>query len=463
MNCTCMCTAATSIVVRGIVEDSDTDFPIQGITVELVSDTMTAVTDVTGEYSLDAVPTSRKRLVIKALDATGNYLDNIIVHTVSSQSFGTETVNIPMVKKAAFIELDPTEETGLSISNDPSNQNAGPAFIRIPPGAFFNANGVQYTGPVFVSLTFIDPTDRLEDAPGEFITLNADGLPDILVTLGVFAFEFLDNVGNQITLNENIDVFAYGPTPYLLWQLDETTGTWISMGNSNQPGRKKRQVTNQQLIGSFIPQSGVWYNIDYVLDEPKCYFKTRVFLNDFLAGSEVTTSLSIVPSVRQIVDISSNTSNGVKYYHKGSMIGCFEIRCPNETASAKISAVAYQQLSGVQIEVSLMPATIDDYSVSVKAILQPSPYNYALFSNDTSKFFVNTPRAVDGPFYESMETCIASTIDQPSFWFAKQPEFVEGDFYGGNVNRCVGKVRLVLSSQAGFSNATENDFTNGTI
>ena len=461
VDCTCSCPATNTIVVRGIVEDSDTDSPIPGITVTLVGDTDAVVTDITGEYSLNSVPTSRRRLLIKVSDPTGNYLDNIFVHMLSSLSFGPEIVNIPMVKKAAFTEIDPSTETVLSISNQPRDQNAGPAFIRIPPDAFFSTNGEKYTESVLVSLTFIGPSDRLEDAPGEFTTLNSEGLPEILVTLGVFAFYIKDVSGNQIILNENIEVYANGPTPYLLWQLDEITATWIQIENDNQRGRKKRQDTNEQLIGSFIPQSGRWYNIDYVYNEPKCYFKTRVFLDDFSAGSEVTNTLTVVPSVRQIIDISSNTSNGIKYLHEGSMTGCFEIRCPSETASAKISAVAYETILGVQVETPLMPAALTDYSASVKAILQGSPYDYALFSDDTSKIFVNTPRTVGGPFYESMDTCKASTFDQPAFWFAKQPEFIKGDFYDGTEDRCVG--RILISIWSISDPDTESDFTAASI
>ena len=460
-SCSCNCPATNTIIVEGIVEDSVTDSPIPGITVTLVGDTEVATTDVAGEYSLKSVPTSRRRLLLKGSDSTGAYLDNYVVHTVNSQSSGPETVNIAMVKKAPFIELDPTKETTLSISSNPSDQNAGPAFLRVPADAFFDTNGAYYTGDVFVSLTYLDPLENLENAPGEFTTLNSEGLPETLVTLGVYAVEFADGSGNPILLNDYIEVYVTGSTPYFLWQLDEHTGTWTLF--DNLPGRKKRQDSQEQLIGSFIPLSGSWYNIDYVLRQPTCYFKTRVFLNEFAEGSEVTTSLTVVPKVRQILATSGNSSNGVKYRHEGSMTGSFEIRCPNDTASAKISVIAYEPVLGVKVEVPLMPADIDDYSTPVKDILQPSPYNYALFNDDTSKIFVNTQRAVGGPFYESKDTCMDSSFDQPAFWFAKQPEFVEGDFYDGIEDRCVGRLRINIWSDSVLDPDDDSDFTTAKI
>ena len=446
VGCSCTCTAPTVVIVRGTVEDSESDLPLADITVTLVGDAAVATTDANGEFSFNTVPATRRRIVIKASESSGTYLDNYVVQTIPSQSFAPVNINIPMIKKAPFIEINPAMENTLSVSGDPSEPNTGSAYLNVPADAFFNTNGTHYTGSVFVSLTYLNPSERLEDAPGEFVTLNPEGLPELLVTLGVFVIEFEDGSGNQLLLNDNIEVYAYGSTPYLLWQLDEQTGTWILI--NTLPGRKKRQDTQGQLIGSFTPQNGRWYNIDYVYNEPDCFFKIRVFQNDFSEGNEVTTSLTVIPKVRQILASNgTNVTNGVKYWHGESMTGCFRIKCPDEIATAKISAIAYESILGVSsVEVPLMPATIDDYSTAVKGILQPSPYNYSLFADDTSKIFVNTKRAMAGPFYESMDSCEASTFDEPALWFAKPPEFVEGDFYGGSEERCVGKIRINIWS-----------------
>ena len=446
VSCACNCPAPSAIIVRGIVVDSDTDLPRAGITVMLVGSTIVTTTDANGEFSFNSVPSSRRRFVIKASDSARTYLDNYVVETVpGSVSFSQVTINIAMVKKAPSIEIDPVIENKLSISGDPSQPNNGSAYLKVPADAFFSTDGTQYTRPVFVSLTYLDPLERLEDAPGEFLTLNPEGLPEILVTLGVFSVDFEDGSGNQLLLNDDIEVYAYASTPYLLWQLDEQTGTWILINTPT--GRRKRQDTQEQLIGSFTPQGGRWYNIDKVNRNPVCFFKMRVFQNDFFEENEVTSGLTVIPKVRQILAL--NDGNGVvKYRHYESMTGCFIIRCPDGTAKTMISATPYVSTVGIfsDVEVPLMPATIGDYSTKVKSILQPSPYSYTLFTDDTSKIFVNTQVAETGPFYPNMDRCEASTFDEPAFWFAKPPEFVESDFYDGSEDRCVGKLSIIIQS-----------------
>ena len=214
-----------------------------------------------------------------------------------------------MFRKAPVLLIDPEIENKLSISGDPSAPNSGSTYLKIPANVFYNTDGTQYTGQVSLSLTFIDPTENLEDAPGEFVTLNPDGTPAVLVTLGVFSIEFEDNAGKQLLLNDNIYVFSEGPTPYRLWQLDEQTGTWVVI--SSLPGRKKRQDTQERPIGSFIPQRGRLYNIDYVLREPPCFYKIRVFLGDFSEQNEVTRNVKVSPKVTQTIAIADG--NGVRY------------------------------------------------------------------------------------------------------------------------------------------------------
>ena len=117
-----------------------------------------------------------------------------------------------MIRKAPFIEIDPGIENILPISGDLSTSNNGSTFLNIPANVFYNKDGTQYTGLVSMSLTVIDTSVGQYDAPGEFVTLNSDGRPEILATLGVFSIEFKDFLENQLLLNKNIEVFSKGPT-----------------------------------------------------------------------------------------------------------------------------------------------------------------------------------------------------------------------------------------------------------
>ena len=446
-SCSCRCPAPSVVEIRGSVYESNTDIPLTDIAVTIVGTTFNTTTNASGEFSFDSVPSSRKRLVVKASDRAGTYLDNFVVNVIpSSEPFDEVIVNIAMIRKAPLVEIDPKIENKLSISGEPLIPESGSTYLKFPTNAFYSLDGTPYSGPVYISLTFIDPSVSLEEAPGEFVTLGPDGLSEILVTLGVFAIELKGDSGQQLLLKNNIDVFAKGPTPYLLWQLDEQTGTWVQIGSPAR--RKKRQETQEQRLASFTPQTGRWYNIDYKPDEPDCYFKVIVFQGNFSEENEVTRSRKVIPKVRQILAIGDG--NGVKYRHYESLTGCFRIKCPADLAKASISVTHYSRTVDARfsrVDTQLVPATVGEYSAAIKSIIQPSPYNYyTLPATGTNNLFVNTKMADTGPFYPNIESCNVSTFDDPAFWFAEPPKFVEGDFYEGSEERCVGKVRIGVSS-----------------
>ena len=205
LSCTCSsrCPEPSVLVIRGTVFESNTDAPLTGISVTLVGTTLNTTTDENGDFSLNMSPASRRRLVAKASDSYGSFLDNYVVTTIpSTELFDELFVKIPMVRKAPSIVINPVVENELSISSDPLKPNSGPTFLKFPAKAFHNIDGSLYTGFVSLSLTFIDPEESIEDAPGEFITLNLDGVPEILATLGVFSIEFKDNSGNELLLKK---------------------------------------------------------------------------------------------------------------------------------------------------------------------------------------------------------------------------------------------------------------------
>ena len=438
--CSCSCPAPSVLEIRGSVFESNTDKPLKDIVVTIVGTTFNTTTNASGEFSFDSVPSSRKQFVVKALDGTGTYLDNFVVKAIpSSESFYEVIMNIAMIRKAPLVEIDPKIENKLSISGEPLVPESGSTYLKFPTNAFYSLDGTHYSGPVYVSLTFINPSESLEEAPGEFVTLGPDGLSEILVTLGVFAIELKDDSGQQLLLKNNIEVFANGPTPYLLWQLDEQTGTWVQIGSPAR--RKKRQVTQEQRLASFTPQTGRWYNIDYKPNEPDCYFKVRVFQRNFSGENEVTRSRKVIPNVRQILAISDG--NGIKYSHDESMTGCFGIKCPTELAKASITVTHY--FRNFDTRLLLTPVSVEDYSAVLKSTFQTYPYNYYILPA-TNTLFVNTQMAETGPFYPDTDRCEVSTFNDPAFWFIEPPEFVESDFYIASEDRCVGRLEINIGS-----------------
>ena len=231
-------------------------------------------------------------------------------------------------------------------------------------------------------------------------------------------------------------MFAKGSTPALLWQLDEQTGAWVLI--NALPGRRKRQETQERLIGSINPRESTWYNIDYILQSPTCFFKIRVFLSNFSEENEVTKNVQISPKVIQT--LSTDDGGGVRYMQPEGT-GCFTILCTNNSR-ASISVIPWFSNVGTP----LRAATVDDYNSGIKSILQRNQYRYERPDSDASKIVINAQVTESGPFYLNQSSCDAAAFDEPAFWFAELPEFSKGDFYDSSTERCVGKLRITIQS-----------------
>ncbi|MEW8545690.1 MAG: hypothetical protein AB2693_19385, partial [Candidatus Thiodiazotropha sp.] len=262
-------------------------------------------------------------------------------------------------------------------------------------------------------------------------------------TQGVFSISFEDDSGNPLIINDDLDL--YGTPEFNLWQFDEVAGNWILVSN-NDPGRKRRQVTQQEFLGRFNPQRVNWWNIDRIYSEPDCFFKVRVFDDTFTAANEIMGSIELIPTTSQVLASESI----VKYFPsvmKTSDPRCFRIKCPPGIAVARIRFAAFETLFGLSgVRVPLLPASLPEYSTGIRNVLQQTPYFYSLFENDTTTIFVNSPSASSGPFYQTVEDCSAASIGDSAFWFAKEAEFVESNFYEDFEGRCVGKAQIYFDT-----------------
>ena len=433
--CSCSCTAPT-VLINGKAIGSDTDAPLERINVTVNGQPDNYLTDVNGEFSL-LISSTVRRLILKATDPNNNY--NVAFHVSDILVGYTDpiSVTIVMIRKAPFIQIDPTQENELAISGSPSQQGTGVASINIPPNAFFTLDGTPYTGEVFVSLTFLDPLDpdMLAIIPGRFVTLDANGEETIIITQGVFSLSSEDIAGNELIINGEIDVS--GTAGFALWELNPTA-TWTEI--EVNPGRKRRQITQQQYLGSFNPQNVNWWNIDKVLSEPDCFFKVRVFQDNFAPSNEIISGLSFAPEVSQLLTTGTDV---VKYYFDPRSSPCIRIKCPSAIAQATISIRGLESVYGVPgLQVSVLPANITEYSTGIRSVLEATPYLYSILENSTNTIFINTPLNESGPFYLTEQTCLDATINDLAFWFTKETTFVEEDFNDNFEGRCVAKIDI---------------------
>ena len=445
IECACACFARTVLII-GKVIGSDTDSPKEGINVILNGQTNTYLTDVNGQFSLSVSSTVR-RLILKATDPNNNYNAAFLVTDIPVDYQDTVFVTIVMVKKAPFIQINSAQENELAMSASPSEQGTGVASIRIPANAFFTLDGTPYTGQVSVSLTYLDPLDpdMLAIMPGRFVTLNADGEETILVTQGVFSISFEDNVGNELIITREIEV--HGKPGSVLWEFEQSTATWIEI-NVN-PGRKRRQVTQQQYLGSFNPQSISWMNIDRRLLEPGCFFKIRIFQGSIAPTNELLSGLRFVPEVSQLL---ANGTELVNYFSYPRSSPCINIKCPSAISQATIRIRGLEAVyGGAEIQAPLLPANISDYSTEIRSVMEASPYFYSLLENDKNTIFINTPLNESGPFYLTEQTCINANINDTAFWFIKKSSHVQSDFDDAFQGRCAAKIYITYWQQPAFN------------
>ena len=452
--CSCSCTAPT-VLVDGVVFGSDTDAPIEGIDVMLNGQTAVHTTDADGQFSA-SVPSTVRRLVVKATDPDNDYIDAILVTDIPANHLGAFSVAIVMKRRAPFIEIDQTQDNELAISNTPSELGTGVASISIPANSFYTSDGSLFTGQVSVSLTYLDPhdPDMLAMSPGRFVTRRTNGEEDILVTQGVFNTAFVDSSGNELVFNGEMSVF--GTPGFALWEFDSDTATWVKI--EVDPGRKRRQVTQQEYLGSFNPQNVSWWNIDRVLSEPDCFFKVRVFQDNFAPSNEITSGLRFIPEISQLIEAQNAI---VRYYVTERSSSCISMKCPATIAQTTIRIRGLETVYGTtNLQVSLLPADISEYSTDIRSVLEVTPYFYSLLQNDTSTLFINTPLNETGPFYPTEESCLNASINDNAFWFTKETDYVDDDFDDDFEGRCVAKIEIRLGQGEMPSNSTDYSLNN---
>ena len=451
--CSCSC-GAEPIIINGLVLGSDTNAALEGINVERNGQTTMYITDDNGEFTF-SVPSTIRRLILKATDPNNNYIKAFHIVDILPNYQDPVSVVVTMVKRAPFIQIDSTQENELSISGSPSEQDTGVASMTIPANAFFTSDGLPYTGEVSVSLTYLDPhdPDMLALAPGRFVTIDSNGEEFVLITQGVFSLSAVDNTGNELVINGEIGVS--GKAGFALWALDSVSATWIE--NEGNPGRKRRQLTQQQYLGSFNPQNVDWWNIDKVLTEPDCFFRVRVFQDSIAPSNEVVSGLLFQPYVTQFL---ASGTDLVTYRSVLRSSPCVNIKCPAAEAQLTIRIRGIETVYGLAgIEVSILPANITEYSTGIKSVLEATPYFYSLLENTTDTMFVNTQLSMSGPFYPTEQTCLDATINDPAFWFTKRQAFVEGDFDDSFEGRCVAKLKIQVSNSLNASIVAAENLT----
>ncbi|XP_045166675.2 cartilage intermediate layer protein 2-like [Mercenaria mercenaria] len=421
----CKCCTDNGINITGTVVDSTTEKPLSYMKIKISNGPRTD-TDLEGVFNT-TIRSTLQSVVIRVIDRRKEYIEAVKIVDIPEGFRGPVNVKLVMIKKSTPVQIDATVEETLSLSDDPTNQSAGNAFIVIDPNSFTDRNGNQYNGIVSASVTFIDSNKDSETViPGRFLTPVGESLEN-LISDGIVSFDFKDINGNNL----NVKPIKFNVRENMrLWDLDRNTGLWEP--SKVFPNRRKRQVT---LTEEFLIKvsNGRWYNIDKIPKAPRCYIKVRIF--NEISHEEIIES--VTSSFKPEIIAYTAQNRRLRLYAgftRSPSKTCYEVRCPAVSNTDKALAGFINMTSSETVSIggfylpsvyNLKPKPIDQYSDVIRTELQRVQYTIAPNGMD---IFLNFISGENGIFFTNREKCESATADQPALHFLKpEPPSYEPD------------------------------------
>lgn len=456
----CTCCQDTGIVISGIITDSASNAPIQGVQI-LFNSRFAGTSNIKGQFTSTLFPVSTRLVIstrLNALTLARGYIDTVKEIDIPSGFRGRlDGIEIDLVMRSTPVIINSSVGAILSLSSTPSDPLAGNAKIEILPRSFKTQSGRVYLGKVKASVTYIDTANRntVNSLPGRFLT-NGQGY--MLVSDGVVFFDFRDSNNNPLTVGPIRFTVRRG---MMIWNLN-SNARWDPVPKL---GRLRRQAP---LTDTFLAQVNTanWINIDKIPNAPKCYFKTRIFYQS--NGAEIKTSATATfrpdilafTSQNQRLAMYANPTNAPNHT-------CFEVRCPNLTADPTdvlrgfVNMTSYESVlvGGYSLSVVtvLAPRVLSGYDVAIQSSL--AAINYAVLPNNMD-IYVNFIANVNGPFYINKPTCEASAETEPAFHFIK-PALPSYEPFPNDTKLCT--ARIGLESSGDFYNYLSNLTTLPTV
>lgn len=228
--------------ISGIVSDENST-PLSGVTIALgSSQTASAVTDVSGKYSLSVESDS-----------------NIVVLTTHNPNYAARSTRVNLnstnvVNNFKLRHVDQTVPIVLPTGNANAieivqNQNDGSTKLIIPPDSLVLPDGTLAQGNATISLTYWNPQSPLTQLPGDLAAVDPSNANQIvgLRSFGMTDIEILQNdqklqvaSGKALSLIWSLTaadqnyIHAIDVTSALapkLWYLDPQTGLWNQEGS----------------------------------------------------------------------------------------------------------------------------------------------------------------------------------------------------------------------------------------
>ncbi|XP_028418942.1 cartilage intermediate layer protein 1-like [Dendronephthya gigantea] len=147
------------------------------------------------------------------------------------------------------------------VDNDDAQLEPAVAFA-VPPQGLLTEDGEIYNGTVKVEVNFVDPRNvtEVEEADGDFTTVDEDGEEQLLETFGVIKMDFKDENDKSLQptgdIDISLDIDKYNITEnevenIKLWYLEEKTGRWRILDTSWKKHQTKRSKRSDKHISLF--------------------------------------------------------------------------------------------------------------------------------------------------------------------------------------------------------------------
>ena len=437
---TCTCSTAPTNYLTIVVRNGDSGAAVENAHVKIAGTEIMGTTDVTGTLVL-TIPAFVASPVVQVTKNEGNYLPTSKPVTPTA-----DLIVVYLFEVAAPIQIDPTVENVVSLSDTPSDSSAGAVTLHIPAGAFYTASGSAPVGPVDLSVNFVQPSEDIGvKAPGVFFSTDESGNVVPIETMGVFALTARDTTGEALFAS-GISVSV--GSGFRLFVLRED-GTW-QLEPIPEARRRRRQATSTSttIVGQITinTDSVTWYNIDKFPENTRCWFKT--YIQDTTSGTEVlndalTRKIHNFVAVSERTDTTSILQLSDSWYIPPPV--CFEVRCDNDAVNAETPSIPTGIITADVLRIIQSRATplqLSDYHASVQSRLSAIGYTPEV----TDRVRMQLESSADGPFFTDIDVCEAASFTDGGnvLGFTIAMPSVNTDPFGTSPDRCVARAKITL-------------------
>ncbi|KAJ8306698.1 hypothetical protein KUTeg_015739 [Tegillarca granosa] len=397
----CSCGECEDIDIRiyGQAVGATSGLPLRFGTIELEGNSVGS-TGIVGDFSF-TVPRGTTRIAVKFKDTIFNqFLDTLKIIRLNEELFGSFNIHVSMIEKSTPIDISSNVSNTLQIGDQDSSKSI--ASLTIPPNSIFYSNGTQYNGAAKASLNFFDPrnSSSIENAPGEFVSINLEGQTQNLQTFGVLSLALQDSSGSNLQLTGEteikLDQSFFESTSIgnvsdaKLWGLNPETGIWEEQGTLSVITSKRKKRQTSFLVGTIQISAYEWWNFDVPFDSEKCYFKSEVF-----EGTEQLSRFTV-----RVIYLTNTASNSiVKFRETPILSNTPELaRCRKDTPLKSYIEV---EKDGKKIPVDL---TNSGLSASAESFI-----GYQVME-DGRAVSGDVRLSESGPFYSSSDASFQNTF-----------------------------------------------------